>query len=192
MRQTSKAPSKREQLLRTAVELFTKNGIHATGIDTIVEQSGVTKKTLYAHFHSKEELVLAALRQYDGEFRKFFMQQVEAKGRTPKARLLAIFDVAEAWFRQNNFYGCMFIKAVGEHSEPDTTLRQVCADFKRLMGEYIQELCVNVGARDPQRLAEELALLLEGAIVTAQVSQKPQAAKIAKRAAEVLIKEQLE
>ncbi|MDR4487994.1 MAG: TetR/AcrR family transcriptional regulator [Nitrospirales bacterium] len=91
MRQTSKAPSKREQLLRTAVELFTKNGIHATGIDTIVEQSGVTKKTLYAHFRSKEELVLAALRQYDGEFRKFFMQQVEAKGRTPKARLLAIF-----------------------------------------------------------------------------------------------------
>jgi len=187
MKQKSGGPTKREQLILTAVELFAKNGIHATGIDTIVEQSGVTKKTLYAHFRSKEELVLAALRHYDGEFRNFFMRQVETKARTPKTRLLAVFDVAEAWFRQNNFYGCMFINAVGEHSEPDTSLRHVCYDFKRLMAEFIKDLCVRAGARQPQQLAEELALLLEGAIVTAQVSQKPDAAKIAKRAAEALI-----
>ncbi len=178
---------KREQLIKTAVELFAKNGIHATGIDTIVEHSGVTKKTLYAHFGSKEELVLAALRQYDGLFRQSFMQQVERKARTPKARLLAIFDVSDAWFRQNNFYGCMFINAVGEHSEPDTSLRSVCSEFKRLMGEFIQDLCVQAGVKNPKSLAEEIALLLEGAIVTAQVSCKPDAAKIAKRMAKTLI-----
>ena len=178
---------KREQLIKTAVELFAKKGIHATGIDTIVEHSGVTKKTLYAHFGSKEELVLAALRQYDGLFRQSFMQQVERKARTPKARLLAIFDVSDAWFRQNNFYGCMFINAVGEHSEPDTSLRSVCSEFKRLMGEFIQDLCVQAGVKNPKSLAEEIALLLEGAIVTAQVSCKPDAAKIAKRMAKTLI-----
>ena len=130
MRKKPERLSKREQLIKTAVELFSKNGIHATGIDTIVEYSGVTKKTLYAHFRSKEELVLAALRHYDGQFRNSFMRQVEARGRTPKARLLAVFDVAETRFRQNNFYGCMFINAVGEHSETDTPLRHVCYELR--------------------------------------------------------------
>ncbi|WP_447963835.1 TetR/AcrR family transcriptional regulator [Nitrospira sp. Ecomares 2.1] len=190
MKRKSSPPSKREQLIQTAVALFAQNGIHATGIDTIVEQSGVTKKTLYAHFRSKEELVLAALRHYDGQFRNSFMRQVETKACTPRTRLLAIFDVAETWFSQQSFYGCMFINAVGEHSTPDTSLRYVCSDFKRMMTEFILGLCIKMRARNPQQLAEELALLLEGAIVTAQVSQKPDAAKIAKRAAAVLIEKQ--
>ncbi|MDR4484065.1 MAG: TetR/AcrR family transcriptional regulator [Nitrospirales bacterium] len=190
MKQKGLRTTKREQLIQAALPLFAKNGIHATGIDTIVEHSGVTKKTLYAHFRSKEELVLAALRHYDGQFRNSFMLQVERKARTPKTRLLAIFDVAETWFSQQSFYGCLFINAVGEHSAPDTSLRYVCSDFKRMMTEFIFELCIKMKARNPQQLAEELAILLEGAIVTAQVSQKPNAAKIAKRAASVLIEKQ--
>ncbi|MGP0592785.1 TetR/AcrR family transcriptional regulator [Nitrospira sp. T9] len=190
MSQESPRPSKREQLIQTAVTLFAQNGIHATGIDSIVEHSGVTKKTLYAHFRSKEELVLAALRHYDGQFRNSFMRQVETKARTPKTRLLAIFDVAETWFSQQSFYGCLFINAVGEHSTPDTSLRYVCRDFKRMMTEFILKLCIQMGVRNPQHLAEELSLLLEGAIVTAQVSQKPDAAKIAKRVAAALIEKQ--
>ncbi len=187
MKRKRAGSSKREQLIKTAVELFAKNGIHATGIDMIVEHSGVTKKTLYAHFHSKEELVLAALRQYDGQFRNSFMRQVEAKGTTPKARLLAVFDVAEHWFGQNNFYGCMFINSIGEYSEADTPIRQVCKEYKRLMKGYIRELCKQAGIAGAAKLTEEVALLLEGAIVTAQVSENPKAAQIAKRAAKVLI-----
>lgn len=190
MRIKGGGPSKREQLIHTAVKLFSKNGIHATGIDTIVEHSGVTKKTLYAHFRSKDELVLAALRHYDGQFRNSFMRQVEAKSSTPKGRLLAVFDAAEVWFRQNNFYGCMFINTIGEHSGPDSPLRHVCHEFKRMMGGFIRDLCEKLGARDPGALADEIALLLEGAIVTAQVSQKPEAANIAKRAAKVLIEKE--
>ncbi|MFB3114561.1 MAG: TetR/AcrR family transcriptional regulator, partial [Nitrospirales bacterium] len=68
--------SKRDQLIQTAVKLFAKNGFHATGVDTIAAESGVTKRTLYAHFRSKDELVLAALRQYDGVFRIQFMRRV--------------------------------------------------------------------------------------------------------------------
>ena len=190
MKKKNRGLSKREQLIETAVELFSQHGIHATGIDRIVEQSGVTKKTLYAHFRSKEELVLAALRHYDGQFRQSFMRQVEAKGGTPKTRLLAVFDVAELWFRQNNFYGCMFINAVGEHSEADTPLRHVCHEFKQMMGGFIRDLCEKEGVRNPEALADEIALLLEGAIVTAQVSNKPEAARIAKRAAKVLIEKE--
>ncbi len=182
-----RSSSKREELIKTALALFAKNGIHATGIDTIVEQSGVTKKTLYAHFRSKEELVLAVLRQYDGMARNKFMRRVESGGKTPKARLLAIFDFAERWFQQSNFYGCLFINTIGEYSDNDTAIRQICQDYKKLVKAYILSLCEQVGTSDPQELAEELALLLEGATVTAQVSQNPQTAKIAKRAAKVLI-----
>lgn len=109
--------SKRERLLQTALEFFAKQGIHGTGIDTIVEHAGVTKKTLHAHFWSKEELLLAALRHYDGLFRNEFMRKVESAANTPRARLLAVFDVAEDWFRQQNFYGCLFINTIGEYSQ---------------------------------------------------------------------------
>ena len=184
---TTKGLSKRELLIQTALGLFSKQGIHATGIDTIVDQSGVTKRTLYAHFRSKEELVIAVLRHYDEEFRNSFIRQVESTANTPRGRLLAIFDVAEKWFRQKKFYGCMFINTIGEHSEREGPIRRVCQDFKRLMEEYMTGLCVQMGAKHPGKLAEEIALLLEGAIVTAQVSQKPEAARIAKRAAAVLL-----
>ena len=187
MRKKVKSPSKREQLIQTGAKLFAKNGFHATGVDTIAEKAGVTKKTLYAHFRSKDELVLAALHHYDGLFRNEFMRRVEAAGRTPRARLLAVFDVAEHWFGQNNFYGCMFINAIGEYSESDTSIRQVCKEYKRLMKGYIRELCEQVGGPNPQKLAEEIALLFEGATVTAQVSQNPKIAQIAKRAAKTLI-----
>lgn len=183
--------SKKEQLVLTAVKLFAKNGFHATGVDTIAAESGVTKRTLYAHFGSKEELVLAALRQYDGVFRNEFMRQVETASKTPRGQLLAVFDVAEQWFRQNSFYGCMFINAVGEYSDADTPIRQVCREFKSLVKGYIQELCRKAGARNPNQLAEEISLLFEGAIVTAQVSQNPQAAQIAKRASKALIEKAL-
>lgn len=191
MRMKQSKLSKKEQLVLTAVKLFAKNGFHATGVDTIAAESGVTKRTLYAHFGSKEELVLAALRQYDGVFRNAFMQQVEAASKTPRGQLLAVFDVAEQWFQQNNFYGCMFINAAGEYSDEDTPIRQVCREFKTLVKEYIQELCRKAGAKDPERLAEEMAMLFEGAIVTAQVSQNPNAAQIAKRATKALIEKAL-
>jgi AcrR family transcriptional regulator len=183
--------SKREQLIKAAVELFSKHGFHATGVDAIAEASGVTKRTLYAHFRSKDELVLAALRQYDGVFRNEFMRQVEASAKTPRGQLLAVFDVAERWFQQNSFYGCMFINAVGEYSEAGTPIRQVCQEFKSLVKGYIQELCRKAGAKNPNQLAEEMALLFEGAIVTAQVSQNPKAAQIAKRATKALVEKAL-
>ncbi len=187
MKQVRARSFKRDQLMKTALELFAKNGIHATGIDTIVEHSGVTKKTLYAHFGSKEELVLSVLRQYDELARHEFIRQVEAGGTTSRARLFAMFDFAERWFQQRNFYGCLFINSISEYSEADTPIRQICQKYKKMMKAYIRELCTQAGASAPHELAEELTMLLEGATVTAQVSQNPKAAKIAKRAAKALI-----
>lgn len=181
---------RREHLVDTAINLFAEHGYHATGIDMILAEAGVSKKTLYRHFRSKEELILAALRKYDGLFRNDFMRQVEARADDPADRLLAIFDVAADWFEQRNFYGCIFINAIGEYSAADSPIRQACKDFKALMRRYVEDLCQALDVADPAGLADELAMLLEGAIVTAQVSQqRARAALVARKVAQTVIAE---
>ena len=182
-------PNRREHLIDTAIELFCEHGYHATGIDRILETAGVSKKTMYLHFRSKEELIYAALRQHDGRFRNNFMKAVEAAGNTPAERLLAIFDVAEVWFGENNFFGCMFINAVGEYAEKESPVREISKQFKQLMWNYVADLAKEAGVKNPDELANEVCLLLEGAIVTAQVSGDPKAASTARNIAEKLIQD---
>ena len=184
-------PSRRDHLVTTAISLFCKHGFHATGIDRILETAGVSKKTMYEHFRTKEELIMAALRQYDSQFRNYFMREVEKTGTTPREKLLAVFDVAHAWFSQNNFFGCVFINAVGEYSEIDSPIRAISREFKSMMRGYIEKLAGEAGAPDPKELASELSLLLEGAIVTAQVSHLPTAAHTAKKMAKVIMAHEL-
>lgn len=182
-----KKSQRREHLLDTAIGLFCEHGYHGTGIDRILGEAGVSKKTLYTHFRSKEELILAALRKYDGLFRNDFMRQVDLQGKTPKEKLLAVFDVAESWFAQKKFFGCMFINVIGEYSQNDSPIRDISKQFKRSMREYIRELCIQAKAAEPDSLADQLALLLEGAIVTAQVSQQVDSARTAKEIARRLL-----
>lgn len=178
---------KRQELVDTAIRLFAEYGFHGTGIDRIAEEANVSKKTMYHHFRSKEELILAALRHHDGLFRNFFMKAVQQVSNSPYERLLGIFDVAHEWFSTNNFYGCMFINAIGEYSNRDTAIRKTCQDFKAQMSAFVRELAEDAGVQQPQQLADALALLLEGSIVTAQVAGSPDAADTAKQAARVLI-----
>ena len=179
--------SKREQLIETALKLFSKHGFHAVGIDTILAQSGVAKKTLYNHFKSKDELILAVLRYYDERFRNFFMRAVEAKTGNPRERLLAVFDVAEEWFESDDFYGCLFVGAIGEYPELGTPVRHTCMEFKGMIQKYIAKLAREAKAKQPDQLAEHLVLLLEGAITMAQINNSPVSAAQAREAAKVLV-----
>jgi AcrR family transcriptional regulator len=182
---------KRQDLVDTAIRLFNQRGFHGTGIDLIAEEAGVSKKTMYHHFRSKEELILAALKHHDGLFRNDFMKSVNKVSESPRERLLGIFDVAHSWFDTNDFFGCMFINAIGEYSHRDSAIRSACKDFKQQMTAYILELAQSAGVSDPRELAESLALLLEGSIVTAQVAGNPDSAGIARKAASVLIENAL-
>ena len=184
-------PSRRDDIIKTAIDLFGQRGFHNTGVDLIMVEAKVSKKTLYTYFRSKEELILAVLQHHDGLFRNAFMKQVDKLATKPDQRLLAIFDVAQGWFMQDNFFGCMFINVIGEYSESDTAIRKVAQYFKAQMHSFIKENCVKASAKDPDALASELALLLEGAIVTAQISKNPAAAVTAKNAARSILKEHL-
>lgn len=178
---------KRQELIDTAIRLFGEYGFHNTGIDRIAQEANVSKKTMYHHFRSKEELILAALKHQDGLFRNFFMKSVGAVSDSPYKQLLGIYDVANTWFSDKKFYGCMFINAVGEYADRDNAIQDACQSFKTQMTSFIEELATEAGVADAARLAETLALLLEGAIVTAQVAGRPDSANTAKVAAKILI-----
>ncbi|MFT4823281.1 MAG: AcrR family transcriptional regulator [Halioglobus sp.] len=174
------AVSKREQIITKALELFYRNGFNATGVDLICTESGVSKKTLYNHFKSKDELVLAVLRKRDELFRNRIMRDTERLGSTAEERLLAIFDAHDTWFKEATFSGCMFVNAAAEFAPHDDPNHKVCAEHKRLVRDYICGLAEQANARDPKALAAQLNLLLEGSIVEAHVSGNLEAAKLAK------------
>ena len=185
-------PSKKEHLVDTAMKLFGRDGFNATGIDKILREAGVARMTLYNHFKSKDELILAALRRRDELFRIWFKNRIEKTGATPGERLLASFDALQEWFEGRAFggmafTGCSFINAAAEFSQTDHPVHRLAAEHKRLILEYFRLLASAAGVRDPDQLAWEIALLHEGAIVTAQVSCDPQAAPGAKKIARIVM-----
>ena len=186
------ALSKREQIVTAALKLFYENGFNTTGVDRIISEAGVSKKTLYNHFKSKDELVLATLRKRDEIFRNNLMRETERLAENPKERLLAVFDVIDQWFHDKSFSGCMFINASAEFSDSNSPSRLLCAEHKRLQREYIQELAVLAGAKHPEELAKCLSLLIEGSIVNAYVERDMGAARRAKKMAALFIKSALQ
>lgn len=179
--------ARREAILKTAVQLFSANGYHATGIDRIIKESGVAKMTLYKYFASKDELILASLRRWDEESRRWLVEQMHARGQTPYARLLALFDVLDDWFDQQAFRGCMFINATAEFSDPDDPIHAAAAEHKRLFRRHLREQVRASGVATVEQVTDQLVLLMEGAIVTTLVHQKSGAGQRAKSAARALL-----
>ncbi len=186
------ASSRRDHLVDTALGMFMRDGFHATGIDGILAEAGVAKMTLYNHFKSKDELILAALRLRGERFRDGLVKGVEARADKPRGRLLALFGALDEGINQPDFNGCAFINASAEYGQPDNPIHQAAAEHKKLIRYYIRQIAAEAGAPDPDTLADTLDLLMEGAIVTAHVSGQKDAAKVARRAATVLIKRVLD
>ena len=164
--------SKREQLIETAMRLFCRDGFRATGIEKILEESGCANMTLYNHFKGKDELIVAALRRKDEEFRHHLSREVERRAKTPGDRLLAVFDVIEEWTKMPGFCGCMFINAAAEFTDAASPMRRIASEHKRLLVQYLREYAEQLGVDDPGELALELSLLMEGAVVSVQVVDK--------------------
>ena len=188
MSTTATSSPKRDHLMATAWRLFYRDGLRAVGIDTILAEAGVAKMTLYNHFSSKEELIIAILEKRDVEFRASLMAQVDAAGPDPEKRLLAVFDWLEAWFGSDNFKGCVFIRAVSEYPDPSHPIHQTAWRHKVAVKAALTDLCAVAGAQDPATLAESLSLLIDGAIVTAHATQSTAPARSAAATASALLK----
>ncbi|WP_170763799.1 TetR/AcrR family transcriptional regulator [Ruegeria lacuscaerulensis] len=180
-------PNKRDELVRNALQVFYRDGFHATGMDKLVVETGVSKTSMYKHFRTKEELILAALRLRDENFRNDFMRRIEILADTPAGQLIASFDALGEWFNEDGFRGCMFIKAGAEYQDQDHPIHVQAAEHKRLLLDYFTDLARKAGARDPEKLGCQIMLLQEGAIVTTVLLKTCDAAQDAKAAAQVLL-----
>lgn len=179
--------SKRDELVRKALEIFYRGGFGATGMDKLAAETGVSKTSMYKHFRTKEELILAVLHLRDENFRNWLMRRTEELAKSPRDRLLAMFDALGEWFVDDKFRSCMFIKAASEYQDPTNPIHAASAEHKRLIFAYVRDLAIRAGADEPERLARQLLLLKEGAIVTAHLQGPSGVADDAKQAAEILV-----
>ncbi|KGD10978.1 TetR/AcrR family transcriptional regulator [Burkholderia pseudomallei] len=187
------ATGARERLLDAAETLIYAGGIHATGVDAIVKRSGAARKSFYAHFESKEALVAAALERRDARWMAWFVEATKKRGKTPRARLVGMFDVLREWFEQADFHGCAFLNAAGEIERADDPIRVVVREHKARLLAFVREQldahAAQAGAdrRFVARLARQWLVLIDGAIGVALVSGDASAARDARAAAELLL-----
>lgn len=181
-----------ERLLDAATELFYAQGIKATGIDAIVKLAGTNKMTLYNHFSSKDELVIAFLRKRDADFTLWFLERLNSKASQPKDKLLAIFDVLEDWMSTPAFHGCAFINAASEFPAEANPVHQLSTEFYDNFKSFVNGLAVACGIVASGNLAAQITLLIEGAIVSEQMKRHCGASQQAKKAAEILIEAYLQ
>ncbi|MCC6683384.1 MAG: TetR/AcrR family transcriptional regulator [Phycisphaeraceae bacterium] len=178
----------RDRLLWAASNLFYAHGFHAVGLDRILAEVGVTKTTFYNHFESKDELMVEVLKLRDKwETQQLMDMADQLAGGDPGQTLLCLFDAMHVWFNDEKFLGCIFINAAHEFPNPNDPVHQAAAEHKiRVMG-LLEELAVKAALREPRELSEQLTILIEGAITLRQVTQNHNAARIARRSAELIV-----
>lgn len=176
-------------MLDAASRLFYERGIHAVGVDTIAEEAGVTKKTLYDRFGSKEALVVAYLQHRDARWRDHLAAHLATVPTPGPERVLAIFDAAITWSDENSPKGCSAINAraeIGEGNDDHPVFPEV-ARQKAWLLDLFADLCAEAGVRYPRRMAEAMMLLYEGAIVTVGMATLDEPFAVARRWASTLL-----
>ncbi len=175
-----------ERLLETAYELFSVRGVRDVGVDELVERASVAKATLYRHFTSKDELILAFLQLREERWTVGWLEkQVLEHSGTPDERLLAVFDLFDGWFRQPDYAGCPFIKVLLEMG-PGHPAGAACIDHLQTVRAFLTQLASDAGFPDPAELAQSLHLLLCGSVIQASTGDAT-AAERARRMAQAVM-----
>jgi AcrR family transcriptional regulator len=170
----------KDRILETADRLFYLQGIRAIGVDTIAAEIGISKRTLYNHFPSKDALISAYLE------RRFV--QPRPSDKPPAEQILATFDSLERRFARKDFRGCPFVNAVAELGTEDQSVRKIAVAFKESRRLWFRDLLIRLGVADAEALATQLALLVDGSIAQDLVRNDPTMARAAKEAARVLLR----
>ena len=167
-----------ERILETADRLFYGQGT-TIGVDTIAAEAGVSKRTLYNHFPSKDALIAAYLQRR--------VRLIPTNDKPPAQQILDDFDRLERAFAAEGFRGCAFVNAVAELKDPQHAANAIALQFKELRRQWFRALLVRGGAPDPEGLSLQLLLLVDGAIAAALVRKDPMVARAAQAAARVLL-----
>jgi len=176
----------RERILQTAAELFYRDGYGAVGVDTVIAQAGVAKTTLYRHFPSKDELIVAYLKRANERFWAWFEEAI-AGHEDPRAQLGALFDAVAKLAASPQCLGCTFQGAASEFPSHDHPGHRAARAHKQAVLERLRELAARAGAHDPEQLARELLLVMDGAFAAARMFGRRSPASVAPAAAAALL-----
>ena len=181
-------PDARERILDTAYELFSRRGVRDVGIDEVIERAGVAKATLYRHFPSKDDLVIAFLERREQRWTLAWVEaEARRRGTTPEEQLLAIFELFDEWFHRDDFEACSFINVLLEmgpaHPAGQASLRHL-ASIRSVVARLAEEAAL----RDPESFARSWHILMKGSIVSAAEGDA-EAAKRARSMASLLIEQ---
>lgn len=186
----------RQRLTDAALRRFYRDGFRNVGIDQLLADVGISKTAFYKHFESKDDLMLAVLESKNGAFQQFLRDATTSRqtpanvsnGQAAAAeRLRGLFDAVQQVVDSDDFHGCLFVNVAMEFPLPHEPAHQAAAGHKRAIEAIVRELAEQAGAADPQALAQELCLIMEGAYVTRHVTGDPQTIAIARRVAEQVI-----
>lgn len=177
----------RERLLRIADELFYERGLRAVGIDEIIEKSGVAKATLYAHFPTKDDLIASYLRQRSVQWREHMTARLGELPVSPIERIDAVFAILADGCGAPGFRGCPFINAAVEYPDPGHPASKAGSEHRQWILELFRSLVVEAKIRQSDRVAAQLALLYDSAMVGTQMNRSPSAAFHAREVARIVV-----
>lgn len=185
-------PSTREKLVQAGHELFYREGFLAVGLDRVLNDVGISKQTFYNHFESKDDLIVEVI----DEHHRWWSGEVNDRlnrlaGPDPRARLLAIFDVLDELLADPEYRGCIYINAAVEFPNPHHPAHQSAKRAKVDSLAMLEDLAARAGAADPLAAAQELDMIIEGALVTKQVSPDVDVCAVSRRMAATVIENHL-
>lgn len=178
--------STRQQLLDTAAELFYREGFRATGVDTLAAASGVGKMTLYRHFATKDDLIVAYLERSNQHFWVWFENATATAG-GPRAQLVAFFRALEALASQPLCYGCPFLNVAVDFPDLGHPGHQIALAHKQAVQARFRALAEATGHPDPALLADHLLLLMDGAFMAVRMYGVQNPATHVSKAVEALL-----
>ena len=162
-------PTTRQKILDTAGDLFFRQGYRAVGVDTIVKETGIAKMTLYRHFLSKDDLIVAYLEQVNRLMQEWMDESVKPHEGRPRDQLLDIFESLQKLVKSPQCYGCAFLIASAEFPELDSPGHRVALAHKQSVRARFKKLAEQAGASNPKNLADQLLLLMDGAFAAVRM-----------------------
>jgi AcrR family transcriptional regulator len=181
----ARAPA-RDRLLAAASRFFHESGIQATGVDTLIAEAGIAKATFYRHFPSKDDLVVAWLKDPRTRWLDRVRRQVEAQGGDGAEAVPLFFEALADWLAAEGYRGCPYLNTAAEVTDASHPARTVVVEFLQDVEDYLADLVAAAGYRNPRPLAAQLQVLAAGAITLA-VARRSGAAALAARDAAVAV-----
>lgn len=178
----------RQRIVETAERLFHAEGVRSVGIDRVIAEAEVAKMTLYNHFPSKDDLILAVLQYREEKFDALFEKWMQKYVKAGMDRLEAFFAALKDWFKSPGFRGCMFINSCAELADANHAGSKFSAQHKERFHEMLKHIINEcAGAKAADTTASAISLLVEGAIVSAVMEQSAKPADVARDAALALV-----